>query len=220
MAAKLAMEGKPGDAYDGKFVIRSHTQFNRNGENAPGGIQVFMAPDPNQPEAVVELGFEQRDQIYRGCYGRVGISIGDYVHSSGKNALTLYLVAFCKTHEGERIVGTSDHSTLFSAARENVAVVVTAGVIAGVQEAMPGVVPPAATPMPVGMPGAVPFVAPPVATPEPVNPAAPGMPPAAPGMPGGVVVSPTPGMPANTMPGVVPPADPGMPVDPRQVRVG
>ncbi len=49
LAEKREARGKPGDAYKGKLVIRAHTLFNKDGEDAPGGIQVWNDDNPVGP---------------------------------------------------------------------------------------------------------------------------------------------------------------------------
>lgn len=107
MAARRDAEGKPGDAYKGKLVIRAHTQFNKHGAEGPGGIQVF---GPNiQPIEAVESG-----EIYLGLYGVARVSIGKYKeNATGRDALMFYLCAFQKTRDGEPLVSAADHSQAF-----------------------------------------------------------------------------------------------------------
>ena len=107
MAAKREAEGKTGDAYKGKLVIRAHTKFNKHGAEGPGGVQVF-GPDV-QPIEGVESG-----EIYPGLYGVALVTIGSYKENvTGRNALMLYLNAFQKTRDGEPLVSAADHSQAF-----------------------------------------------------------------------------------------------------------
>ena len=112
LATKREEKGKSGDAYKGLEVIRANTIYNKNGENAPGGVQVFAAD-------VSEIGAANQEEVYQGCYGQAAVTIGTYVNEgrggdADRNALTFYLSAFQKTKEGERLVSTKDLSSLFS----------------------------------------------------------------------------------------------------------
>jgi len=106
LAKARAEKGKPGDAYEGKTVIRANTQFNKFGQNAPGGVQVF-------DEDVKEVTAVNRNEIYQGCYGIAGVTIGTYLDNRGNKAMKFYLNAFQKTKDGEKLVTNADHSTLF-----------------------------------------------------------------------------------------------------------
>ena len=107
LAARREEKGKPGDAYKGMTVLRAHTIFNKDGNDAPGGVQVY-------DEDVSDVSGANRSIIYNGCYGEVGVTVGCYVDSdSGKYAVMLYLVAFQKKKDGERLVTAADHSKLF-----------------------------------------------------------------------------------------------------------
>lgn len=108
LAAKREAKGKPGDAYKGKIVIRANTIYNKNGQDADGGIQVF-APDVS--EITVVAG---RDQIYNGCMGVAGVTISIYEdEDTALPGAKFYLCAFQKTNEGERLVSAADNSALF-----------------------------------------------------------------------------------------------------------
>lgn len=106
LAAKREAKGKEGDAYKGKLVLRMNTIYNKDGQDAPGGIQVF-APD------VSEIGIANRSEIYPGCYGQAAGVIHCYLGNDGERALKFYLNAFQKTKDGERLIAQRDHSTLF-----------------------------------------------------------------------------------------------------------
>ena len=106
LAKKREKKGKDGSAYKGMTVIRAKTIYNTDGNDGPGGIQVF-------DEDVEEVVPAQQRVIYRGCYGIAGVTIGAYEDDDGNNALTLYLTAFQKTGEGEHLTSSADRSTLF-----------------------------------------------------------------------------------------------------------
>lgn len=106
MAAKREAEGKTGDAYKGKDVIRANTQYNKFGQDGPGGVAVY-GPD------VAEIGATNQHDIYAGCYGQAAVTIGTYINNDGERSLKFYLSAFQKTRDGEKLVSVRDHSTMF-----------------------------------------------------------------------------------------------------------
>ena len=107
LKARREEKGKNGDAYAGKLVMRASTKFNKHGQDAPGGVQVY-------DEDVQEIGPATRDQIYPGCLVQVGLVFSCYdVQGKGVKA---YLVAVQKVGEGEKLVSQADHSTLFKPA--------------------------------------------------------------------------------------------------------
>ena len=107
LAARREEKGKPGDAYKGMIVLRAHTIFNKDCNDASGGVQVYDLD-------VSDVSGANRSVIYAGCYGETGITVGCYVDSdSGNYAVMLYLNVFHKTKEGERLVTAADHSKLF-----------------------------------------------------------------------------------------------------------
>ncbi len=109
LAARREEKGKPGDAYKGMAVLRAKTLWNRDGMNAPGGIQVFGP-------AVEEIGPANRQEVYPGCYGQAALTIDTYDDMrSGDHALTFYLSAFQKTKDGERLMSARDFSEVFKA---------------------------------------------------------------------------------------------------------
>lgn len=108
LAKKRKANDKPGEAYEGKEVLRAKTKYNSDGEDGPGGVAVY-APDNS------EIGPANQSLIYQGCYGKVAITVSTYVDNDGNHAVTAYLVAFQKTRDGERLVTPRDHSKLFKA---------------------------------------------------------------------------------------------------------
>ena len=107
LAQKREKNGKPGDAYAGKIVLRGHTIYNKHGEpGEPGGIHVY-------DEDVEPVDAVNQDKIYRGCYGIVGVQINPYEDDEGRKRVSYYLVAFQKTKDGERLATGSDGSDLF-----------------------------------------------------------------------------------------------------------
>ena len=107
MAAKRKKDGKPGDAYAGKDVIRANTIYNKDGDDGDGGIQVLNVD-------VSPIGPANASEIYLGCLGIAAVTFGNYQdQATGNNAITLYLAAFQKTADGERLVTAKDYSGLF-----------------------------------------------------------------------------------------------------------
>jgi len=107
LAARRVEDGKSGDFYAGYSIIRPTTQFNRDGQDAPGGISVY-APDVSPIEAV-----NHRKEIYAGVWGIAAVTIFTYLDSRGDKAVGFYLEAFQKTKDGERLIAPVDRSTLF-----------------------------------------------------------------------------------------------------------
>ena len=109
MAAKRETDGKPGDVYVGKDVIRANTIFNKDGEKADGGITVYA------PNGKDKIGIVNQDEVYNGCIVILGITLSSYTTQDGKNAITFYLTAVQKADDGERISTGSNHDGLFEA---------------------------------------------------------------------------------------------------------
>ena len=110
MAANRVANGKGGDAYEGKIVIRADTQFNHRGDNAEGGLSVYDLGADGEAVAVDPL---QHDCIYRGIYGRMSVSVGCYLDNSGRKATKFYLNAFQKTSDGDAIA-SGDKASAFA----------------------------------------------------------------------------------------------------------
>ena len=107
MAAKRKKDGKPGDAYAGKDVIRANTIYNKDGDDGDGGVQGLNVD-------VSPIGPANASEIYLGCLGIAAVTFGNYQdQATGNNAITLYLAAFQKTADGERLVTAKDYSGLF-----------------------------------------------------------------------------------------------------------
>jgi len=107
LAARREEKGKEGDAYKGKLIIRSNTQFNKMGQNAPGGVAVY-APDVTAIEPV------DQSKVYPGCYGIMAGTISSYKTNKGEKALKIYLNAFQKTRDGDPLASHSDYSKVFA----------------------------------------------------------------------------------------------------------
>ncbi len=107
LAAKRAEKGKQGDAYKGKYVVRSNTIFNRHGQDAPGGATVF-------DEDVNEVTIANADVIYPGCFVQVAVALGFYVNDkTGQKGTKFYLKAVQKVGDGERLVQAKDYRSVF-----------------------------------------------------------------------------------------------------------
>ena len=106
LAEKREENGKSGDAYKGKLVCRPNTTFNKHGQDAEGGIDVF-------DEEVKPITGVNQQEIYPGCYGIAGVTISCYKNNRGEKALKFYLVAFQKTRDGEKLVTPRDNTKLF-----------------------------------------------------------------------------------------------------------
>lgn len=106
LAKKREKKGKDGDAYKGMTVIRCSTIYNKDGQDGPGGIQVF-------DESAEALPPARQGEVYPGCYGIVAANIGFYETDNGDPAIKLYLAAFQKTRDGEKLIRAADRSTLF-----------------------------------------------------------------------------------------------------------
>ncbi len=112
LADARAKKDKPGDAYKGMTVIRANTKYNGQGVDGPGGIQVY-------DEAVTDIDFSRKGEIYEGCMGCMAVSIHTYEADNPADkrnklkGLKFYLDAFQKTGEGERLITGVDKSKLF-----------------------------------------------------------------------------------------------------------
>lgn len=105
LAKKREAKGKKGDAYAGKLVLRASSIFNREGNNAAGGVNV-CGPDAKA------LDFAERGRVYNGCYGKVSVTVQPYL-IDGRKGIKLYLNGFQLVKDGDRIRGI-DLSNMFS----------------------------------------------------------------------------------------------------------
>lgn len=106
LAKKREKKGKEGTAYEGMWVIRANTIYNKDGQDGPGGIAVY-------DQDVEEITATRKSDIYPGCYVEVAVVIGGYENDEGDNAMKFYLSAVQKTRDGEKLVKAADRSTLF-----------------------------------------------------------------------------------------------------------
>ena len=107
LARKREKDGKPGDAYKGKIVIRFNTKFNWQGQDAPGGVYVC----DEDAKQILPAG---QSAIYQGCMVQVIGTLSWYDDDdSGNPACKFYLGGVQKTGDGEKLVSAKDYSTLF-----------------------------------------------------------------------------------------------------------
>jgi hypothetical protein len=112
MAKTREENGKAGDAYAGKDVLRANTKYNRHGEEDAGGISVYAE------DGETEIGIANQSEVYQGCMVIAAVTFSGYVGEDPRtkekyNAITLYLKAVQKTGDGERLVSQTDNSKLF-----------------------------------------------------------------------------------------------------------
>jgi len=106
LAAKREAKGKAGDAYKGKLVLRMKTDFNKFGQDAPGGVAVY-------DENVEEVTAANQDAIYPGCMVQVACQAATYTTNDGDRALTVYFSGVQKVGDGERLASAFDHTSVF-----------------------------------------------------------------------------------------------------------
>ena len=104
---KREKKGKQGDAYENTTVIRANTIYNYEGEEGPGGIEVYDE-DKNQ------ILLAEKSRLYLGCMVRVAVVMHGYETNNGDNAVKFYLQAVQKVGDGEKLRSSSDRSGLFS----------------------------------------------------------------------------------------------------------
>lgn len=107
---KREKKDKDGDAYEDMEVIRAGTIFNKDGEDGPGGIDVF---DENvEPIPMLEKG-----KVFNGSYGSVTVSVNVYtVEKTDSPAASLYLEAYQMTGgdpEKDRLSSPKDRAGAF-----------------------------------------------------------------------------------------------------------
>ncbi len=108
LARNREREGKKGDAYKGMWVIRANTQYNADGQDAPGGVEVF---DQN----LERIGVVRKNEVYNGMYVEVVVNIGDYNEAkTGNHGITFYLAGVQKVEDGERLVTPQSSASLFT----------------------------------------------------------------------------------------------------------
>ena len=95
LADERVKRGKAGDAYKGKVVLRANTQFNRHGEDGPGGIYVC-------DEKAEAIDFANQSKVYPGSYGIAVINISPY-SVDRQRGVKLYLAGYQFVKDGERL---------------------------------------------------------------------------------------------------------------------
>lgn len=106
LAERRAEKGKEGTAYKGKLVARANTIYNKDGQDGPGGIQVW-------DENVKPVAIANSNVVYPGCYGQAAVTLHCYLDNRGDKCVKFYLSAFQKTGDGEKLIAAKDTSTLF-----------------------------------------------------------------------------------------------------------
>ena len=95
---KAKKEGKERDytPYRGLTIVSADTTFNRDGKQEAGGAKVYS------PE-VETIGIVEGNtaMVYNGCFGMAAVTVGTY--DLKEKGAKLYLTAFQKTADGERI---------------------------------------------------------------------------------------------------------------------
>ena len=110
LAKDREARNKPGDAYRGKEVLRVNTIYNHEGEDAPGGVEVY-------DEDVKRVSIQHGDKLYRGCLVRVAVTFKIWKDpKTRQHRLKCYLKSVQKVGDGERLKSAADHSNLFEPA--------------------------------------------------------------------------------------------------------
>lgn len=111
LAAKREENGKPGDAYKGKLVIRAATQYDKNGNQCKMGDTAGIHVYDMEAAPITAMN---RDEIYQGCYAIAAVTIWNYTDErTGSKGQKFFLKAIQKADDGEKLVTPSDPSKLF-----------------------------------------------------------------------------------------------------------
>ena len=109
-AVRREADGKPGDAYKNMDIISASSLFNKDGDPAEGGIDVY-------DENVEDIAPVNKSQVYNGCMGVVAVKAKAYEGTTDNDdpfiSCVLYLEAFQMTGEGERLAAAPNRSGLF-----------------------------------------------------------------------------------------------------------
>ena len=110
-AARRKANGKNGEAYVGKDVVSASSLYNKHGDEADGGIEVFDANvDPIEPV--------NKSEVYNGSVGVAAVKGKAYERTGDDGdpimSVVLYLEAYQKTGEGERLAQKTDRTALFN----------------------------------------------------------------------------------------------------------
>lgn len=107
IAAEREAKGKESNT-KGMLVISADTIWNKDGEEGPGGIDVY-GPD-TAPVTVLN-----KSEIYPGCFGIAAVTLSVYKDypRKGDRGVKCYLKAFQKTADGTPFKATSNNAGLF-----------------------------------------------------------------------------------------------------------
>ena len=109
-AARREANNKPGEAYKDKDVVSASTLFNKDGDAAEGGIDVY---DVN----VEDIAPVNKSKVYNGCLGVMAVKAKGYEGTTDGDdpfiSCVLYLEAFQMTGEGERLAAVTNRAGLF-----------------------------------------------------------------------------------------------------------
>ena len=109
-ATRRKARGKAFEAYEGQDIISASSLFNKDGDAAEGGIDVF-------DENVENIAPVNKSQVWNGCMGVAAIKAKGYEGTTDSDdpfiSCVLYLEAFQKTGDGERLSTPADRSGLF-----------------------------------------------------------------------------------------------------------
>ena len=109
-ASRREANGKPGEAYKNMDVISASSLFNKDGDPAEGGIDVY-------DENVESIAPVNKAKVYNGCMGVVAVKAKAYEGTTDNDdpfiSCVLYLEAFQMTGEGARLAAAPNRSGLF-----------------------------------------------------------------------------------------------------------
>lgn len=111
-AAEREKRGKVGDAYKGNWIIRAHTKYNHEGQDGPGGAELYDE-DVNKVEP---LQAKTAGTFYNGCFVNLQVSLNFYEAQLGRNkvpAVSFYMAGVQKDHDGERLTTGSSNAGAF-----------------------------------------------------------------------------------------------------------
>jgi hypothetical protein len=103
LKAAREAKGKSGDAFGGMIVLSADTKYNRNGDDAEGGVAAF----DEMAEVVPML---QKDKFYNGCFVKLSVTVSCWegTDRTGKfRAVKFYLQGVQFVKDGERLRATA-----------------------------------------------------------------------------------------------------------------
>lgn len=107
-AADREANGKKGDAYKGKIIMRADSKYNAQGNEDAGGAAVYGPGGGEDPVTVAN-----KSVVYQGCFGIAAVTLHFWKDSRKQMCCKFYLSAFQKTRDGEKLVSSADHGKLF-----------------------------------------------------------------------------------------------------------